>query len=160
MYQRFAIHRSDDVRAVADAAGSHFFDAASMRFFNSRLLSGVLALDGRETAPGRRYLFITSERMGDDAPREYAVRMLTLSASDRGYAMVSTETVSRHSTAARARTAMESYRKAPRCESCTTSLGIVEVFHGCPMPYMVCEHCATYRLSTMATWGNPHTCAP
>ena len=79
MYQRAAIHTADDIRAIADRAGSHFFDADTMRFFSSRLLDGVRALDGNATEPGRRYLFVTSERdTYSDQPRRYTVRMATL----------------------------------------------------------------------------------
>lgn len=76
-YQRTAIYSSDDIRAVADGAGSHFFDPDTMRFFNSRLLSGAWVLDGNECKPGHRYLFVTSERYGDE-PRHYTVRIMTL----------------------------------------------------------------------------------
>ena len=77
-YQRAAIHSTDDIRAVADHAGSHFFSPDTMRFFQSRILSGVWAPDGHQTVEGRRFFFVTSERYGDDAPRHYAVRMMTL----------------------------------------------------------------------------------
>lgn len=76
-YQRTAVYTSDDIRAIADHAGSHFFDAKTMRFFSSRLLEGVYAPDGYEAIPGNRFFFITSERH-DDNPRHYAVRMATL----------------------------------------------------------------------------------
>ena len=78
-YQRDTIHTTDDIRAIADHAGSHFFDADTMRFFNSRILDGVRALDGNTTKPGRRYLFITSERDNySNLPRQYTVRIATL----------------------------------------------------------------------------------
>lgn len=103
-YQRTEIRTSNDVRAVADHAGSHFFAAPTMRFFSSRLLEGVHAPDGHETAPGRRYVFVTSER--HDGPRHYTVRMMTLGTvrDDRPWADI--ETVGDYySTAAQARKA-------------------------------------------------------
>lgn len=77
MYQRATITSADDIRATANGAGSHFFDAATMRFFNSRLLEGVYPLDGWESKEGARFIFITSERY-EDEPRHYRVRMMTL----------------------------------------------------------------------------------
>lgn len=77
-YARAAIYTTDDVVAVADHAGSFFFSPATMRAFSSRVLSGVYAPDGYEARPGNRFFFVTSERHGDDAPRHYAVRLLTL----------------------------------------------------------------------------------
>ena len=76
-YQRNTVYTSDDLRAIADHAGSHFFSAATMRFFSSRLLAGIYAPDGYVAKPGNRFFFITSERH-DDNPRHYAVRMATL----------------------------------------------------------------------------------
>ena len=54
-YQRSTVHTSDDIRAIADHAGSHFFDAATMRFFSSCLLEGVYAPDGYNAMPGNRF---------------------------------------------------------------------------------------------------------
>lgn len=76
-YQLTAINTADDIRAVADGAGSHFFSPDTMRFFQSRLLSGVVNLDGNECKPGHRFLFVISDRYGD-APRHYTVRIMTL----------------------------------------------------------------------------------
>lgn len=76
-YQRSTVYTSDDIRAIADHAGSHFFSADTIRFFSSRLLEGVYAPDGYEAKNGNRFFFITSERH-DDNPRHYAVRMMTL----------------------------------------------------------------------------------
>ena len=76
-YQRSTVYTSDDIRAIADHAGSHFFDEATMRFFSSRLLEGVYAPEGYVATPGNRFFFVTSERH-DDNPRHYAVRMVTL----------------------------------------------------------------------------------
>ena len=76
-YQRSTVHTSDDIRAIADHAGSFFFSRDTMRFFSSRLLDGVYAPDGYEALPGHRFFFVTSERH-DDNPRHYTVRMATL----------------------------------------------------------------------------------
>ena len=76
-YQRPTVYTSDDIRAIADHAGSFFFSRDTMRFFKSRLLEGVYAPDGHKALPGNRFFFVTSERH-DDNPRHYAVRMVTL----------------------------------------------------------------------------------
>ena len=82
-YQRSAVQTVDDIRAIADHAGSFFFSPETMRCFNSRVLSGVFpssANEGNmhEAKPGSVFYFVTSERHGDDAPRHYAVRRLEL----------------------------------------------------------------------------------
>ena len=77
-YPRSTVHTADDIRAIADHAGSYFFTPETMRFFSSRLLEGIYAPDGYEARPGNRFLFVTSERHGDDQPRHYAVRVATL----------------------------------------------------------------------------------
>ena len=108
-YQRAAIHSADDIRAIADHAGSHFFSAGAMRFFSSRLLSAVRPLDGADTEEGRRYLFVTSERHGD-APRHYALRMLTLEAVRNDAPSVDIDTVgNHHATRGQALAAMRNY---------------------------------------------------
>lgn len=109
-YQRAAIHSADDIRAIADHAGSYFFSADTMRLFSSRLLSAARPLDGADTVEGRRYLFVTSERHGDDAPRHYALRMLTLEATEDGRPSVDIHTVGdHHATRAMALAAMRNY---------------------------------------------------
>jgi hypothetical protein len=59
----------DAIKRANRQAGSHFFDPSTLRFFDSRVLSGVI---------GGRY-FITSERFhGSDGsvdPRRYTVRI-------------------------------------------------------------------------------------
>jgi len=57
--------------ARADRTGSHFFDKATMRFFNSRLLPATLT---QMDATGDRFRFVTSELMPGDARRTYTVR--------------------------------------------------------------------------------------
>lgn len=82
-YQRAAVHSVDDLRAIVDATGSHYFDRDTMRFFDSRLLEGVWAGKsnrqeaGVSTLPGNRYVFVTSERppWGE---RRYSVRVVEL----------------------------------------------------------------------------------
>lgn len=76
-YARTTVHNISDIRAITTGAGSHFFDAATMRFFQSRVLEGVYAPDGHDAVEGNRFFFVTSERY-DDNPRHYAVRVLTL----------------------------------------------------------------------------------
>ena len=60
-----------NVIARADRAGSHFFDADTMRFFNSRVLDATLTQIG---ADGDHFRFVTSERYDWDSPRRYTVR--------------------------------------------------------------------------------------
>jgi hypothetical protein len=55
----------DDIKTANRVAGMHFFDADTLRFFNSRILDGVY---------GGRY-FVTSERRPrSKEPRLYTVR--------------------------------------------------------------------------------------
>lgn len=106
-YQRQTIHSADDVRAVADHAGSHFFDADTMSFWDSRLLDGVRALDGHETVPGARFLFVTSDRLeGRDRPRRYSLRHLTLGTVRNNRPSVDIERLSTYDSADQARKAM------------------------------------------------------
>lgn len=107
-FQRTHVYTSDDIRAIADHAGSHFFDDDTMRFFSSRLLSGVYAPDGYEAEEGNRFFFVTSERFGDDAPRHYAVRVMTLASVRDDRPAVDISTVGHyHSSAALARSAAQ-----------------------------------------------------
>ena len=53
-----------DVRAANRVKGQHFFDAGTMRFFNSKVESSLYA---------GRY-FITSERFRYDDPKTYTIR--------------------------------------------------------------------------------------
>lgn len=91
-YQRETIYSADDIRAIADHAGSHFFDRETMRFFDSRLLEGVYPCeanritgespDTMQANPyaaevANRFAFVTSER-SDWEGRAYTVRILTL----------------------------------------------------------------------------------
>ena len=59
-------------KSLAQSHGCHWFDDASMRFFNSRVLESTWTkiLD---TETEKVYRFISSERFEDD-PRRYTVR--------------------------------------------------------------------------------------
>lgn len=48
-------------------AGYHFFEAATMRFFNSRILQAVYQGEGG-------VFFVTSEKFDERSPRLYTVR--------------------------------------------------------------------------------------
>ena len=62
----FPYRRVEDIERANERIGNHYFEASTMRFFNSRVLDGVY---------GGRY-FITSERCdwGGDHKRLYTVR--------------------------------------------------------------------------------------
>ena len=106
IYNLATITSGASLRAVTESTDSHFFDADTMRYFNSRLLGDVFPLDGWETREGARFLFITSERFEDD-PRQYSVRMLTLISvrDDRPAVQIDSDFDARHDTAAQARKA-------------------------------------------------------
>lgn len=53
-----------DVRAANKAAGHHWFEPGTMRFFSSRILANTL----------RNGYFVTSERFDANSPRRYTVR--------------------------------------------------------------------------------------
>ena len=63
------------IRAANEAAGRHFFDRDSMRFFRSRIESSNAHLSG----DGKRAYFVTSEQFVPSsdipAPRKYTVRV-------------------------------------------------------------------------------------
>lgn len=109
-YQRSSIHTVADIEAVADHAGSYFFKSDTMRFFKSRILSGIIALDGHKSVPGARFLFVTSERYGDN-PRHYSVRMATLGTQrdNRPRVDIDSNFDEHFATAAQARGAMREY---------------------------------------------------
>lgn len=114
-YQHNAIYGKSDLIAVADHAGSFFFSPRAMRAFNSRISETVWAIDSRKTAPGNRYLFITSEKYGDDAPRHYAVRMMTLGSVRDDRPSVDIDTVGEHhATMAQAKKAAQALHDAIR----------------------------------------------
>lgn len=109
-YQRSTIHTAADIEAVADHAGSYFFSRDTMRFFKSRVLTGIIALDGHKSVPGARFMFVTSERYGDE-PRHYSVRMATLGTQRDGRPRVDIDSNfdEHYATAAQARKAMRDY---------------------------------------------------
>lgn len=57
-----------EFKAAHKAAGGHFFSRGAMRFFESRIESGLL----------KGGYFITSESYGDGSPRFYQVRQIDL----------------------------------------------------------------------------------
>jgi len=62
-------------RAAYKATGNHFFDRATMRFFNSRIESGLLNKNGKQ-------YFITSECYAQDTPRTYSLRRIDITEND------------------------------------------------------------------------------
>ena len=64
-----------DVRESNRVAGFHWFDASTMRFFNSRVSSQTYpCADGT-------CIFVSSERMNADSPRRFTVRRCELDGS-------------------------------------------------------------------------------
>lgn len=61
------VYDMDYIRTANRVRGLHFFDADTMRFFNSRVLSTVYAGSGG-------VYFVTSERFNYASPRLYTVR--------------------------------------------------------------------------------------
>lgn len=59
-----------DMRKFNSLRGFHFFEPASMRFFNSRVLG-----DTFPAADGSAVYFVTSERFDATTPRLYTVRV-------------------------------------------------------------------------------------
>ena len=59
-----------DIKAHAKGAGSHWFDADTMRFFRCRIMPTVY-----DTPHG--LAFVSSEQ-GPNTPRAYSVRLVTL----------------------------------------------------------------------------------
>jgi hypothetical protein len=118
-YQRATITNSDDVRAVANGAGSHFFDPDTMQFFESRLLEGVHpaasnAVNRWESREGSQFAFVTSES-NEWEGRKYTVRILTLGSQrdDRPAVDISSlDSAYRLDTAAQARRAAKSWAES------------------------------------------------
>ena len=63
--QEFTYQTIEDVKSANRQTGGHWFDRDTMRFFNTKIESGLI---------GGKY-FITSERYDEDRPRKYTVRM-------------------------------------------------------------------------------------
>jgi hypothetical protein len=62
--QEFTYRTIEDVKAANRQIGNHWFDRGTMRFFNTKIESGLI---------GGKY-FITSERCDDNHPRLFTVR--------------------------------------------------------------------------------------
>ncbi len=61
------IYTKHALKTAVAAAGSHFFDSSTMRFFESQLCEVI-------PGPPERCYFVTSER-GPDRQRRYSVRV-------------------------------------------------------------------------------------
>jgi hypothetical protein len=64
-----------DIKRANKAAGNHWFEPATMRFFNSKVESRIYE------GPGGVY-FVTSERRERDMPKRYSVRVFDPSTGD------------------------------------------------------------------------------
>ena len=73
-------YSTQDIERHADAAGSYFFDPATMRFFGSRILGDAYPVAGYDAS-----VFVTSERDRDGAAwngqRRYSVRIAYIRAN-------------------------------------------------------------------------------
>ena len=69
MYKLSEIYSNEQLKQFAKQEESHYFDADTMRFFNSRLLFGF-----HHTEKG--IIFITSEKFDYKSPRLYSVRLM------------------------------------------------------------------------------------
>ena len=69
------INNIDDLITTSDRLGGHFFDEATMKFFNSRVLSDLYRVNNS------RGYFVTSERY-EDEPRTYSVRYYKVTHND------------------------------------------------------------------------------
>ena len=76
-YRYRQITSTNGIVDIADDAGSHMFSPETMRYWRSRVLSHMRAIDGYECKPGHRYAFITSEPDWDGT-RRYSHRVMTL----------------------------------------------------------------------------------
>ena len=65
-----------DLITTSERLGGHFFDADTMRFFNSRVLSDLYRVNDSEG------YFVTSERFDYDTPRTYSVRYYVVTHDD------------------------------------------------------------------------------
>jgi len=63
----------EDAKAIAKDQENHFFDRATMRFFNSRISDMCYS-----TTNGKEMFFVSSERFDDMSPRLYTVRVAKL----------------------------------------------------------------------------------
>lgn len=74
--ETFTFKSVADVERAANHSGNHFFDAATMRGFKTRIMDG-----GRVHADR---VFVTSEPYAFDGPRVYTVRIVTASPIEDG----------------------------------------------------------------------------
>ena len=116
---------------VADHLGSHFFDAAAMRFFNSRILSDFYVVESDVSAAGGSLgYFVTSERYDETTPREYTVRSFRVEPYDGGRGLtdhkVFVDTVGEfrgYATARQAKRAAERFATKGRAAALDAALG-------------------------------------
>lgn len=66
-----------EIERINERHGGHWFEAGSMRFFNSRV-----AEVGYKATSGRRVYFVSSERFDASTPRRYSVRVMDLETGD------------------------------------------------------------------------------
>ena len=84
-----------DIQANTDRTGAFFFSPDTMRFWRTRVLSGIYPMaDGS-------ILFVTSDRTWDDG-RDYSVRSYSTYLDDNGTERVSIDRVGDHFPTARA----------------------------------------------------------
>lgn len=76
-YRFKTITNTRDIIDIAGDAGSHMFSPETMRYWRSRVLTHMRAIDSYECKPGHRYAFITSEP-DYDGIRRYSHRVMTL----------------------------------------------------------------------------------
>ena len=76
-YRSRRITSTNDIVDIANDAESHMFSPETMRYWRSRVLSHMRAIDNHECKPGHRYAFITSEPDYDEV-RRYSHRVMTL----------------------------------------------------------------------------------
>lgn len=69
----FEYRTISDVRAANQSIGNDWFDRSSMRFFNTKIESGAVAIHDEAGRPTRAR-FITSERMDENHTRRYSIR--------------------------------------------------------------------------------------
>lgn len=70
------INTIDRLIDTSEELGGHFFDADTLRFFNSRVLSDLYRVNDSEG------YFVTSERFDYDTPRTYSVRYYVVTHDD------------------------------------------------------------------------------
>jgi hypothetical protein len=89
------VYSVTDIQANADRCGSFWFSPDTMRFWRTRVLSGVYPMANGSI------LFVTSDRTWDDG-REYKVRSYSTYLDDNGMERVNIDTVGNSYSTARA----------------------------------------------------------